>query len=75
MQIIIYPAVDRIGSAWYKSTLNHVTLKDDLYINEIHVCCKPILCNILPVFLEVRHRISGSTRTMGNGPQEALMHM
>ena len=39
------------------------------------MCYIPIPCDILPLHIEIRPRISGSTRITGNEIQGGLMHM
>ena len=39
------------------------------------MCYIPILCDILPLPIEIRPRISGSMRITGNETQGGLMHM
>ena len=39
------------------------------------MCYIPIPCDIFPLHIEIRPRISGSTRKNGNETQGGLMHM
>ena len=69
------PAEDRTREPPHKNpTLYHVAIKAGLYRKAVQVCYIPIPCDILPLHIEIRPRISGSTRITGNETQGGLMH-
>ena len=70
------PAENRTCDPPHKNpTLYHVAIKAGLYRKAVQVCYIPIPCDILHLHIEIRPRISGSTRITGNETQGGLMHM
>ena len=70
------PDGDRTWIARLKNpTLYRVAIKAGLYRKAEPVCYIRIPSDILPLYIEIRPRISGSIRITGNETQGSLMHM